>query len=126
MIQNIVDVGYGSDLYLAGRADDGMPYHAEMYYVYVECKNGERYCHTTVFRGCTVHVDEEGYNHFQDVRETAKADAQRLADRVQAALQAGKTLNMAYWVAIDPCYGSDVYVDQGIELQRVMKERAEG
>lgn len=129
MIENIIDVCYGSDLYEAGRGDDGVPYLAEMYYVVVECKNGERFCHTAIFRGCKVniyHIEGEEFHSFEDVREQAKTDAQRLVDRVQAALQAGRALDPQYWVAIDPCYGSDAYIENGIEAERIALERREG
>ena len=56
--------------------------------------------------GCEVGQDEEGFSHVADVREEASAAAEALAARVEAAGE----VDLAYWVATRPAYGSAAYV----------------
>jgi hypothetical protein len=108
----VVSVEVGSDLYVAGRSDDGTDYTAEVYLVIVEFADGQRWAHSRTFPGCNVEQDEEGYSHFGDIRVAAEADASRLADRVRAALTAGRVLNDAHWNDYYPVYGSRPYLEE--------------
>jgi hypothetical protein len=112
-----------SDLYNAGYACDGHPFIAECFYVLVENEAGRRFRHQAIFNGTQKLVCEEtGDPCFPDLREESSAKAERLAQRVNAALKAGVALDSACWYEVDPAYGSDEYVDQDIEAQRLFAE----
>lgn len=112
---NIVDVAVASDLYEAGRTEDGEQYTAELYYVIVEFMNGARMRHKSSFPGCEAisSWDEEDYGmvFFKDIRAEAIAKAERLADQVRLALEQGRSLDYKYWNDAEPVYGSRVYLD---------------
>jgi hypothetical protein len=113
-----------SDLYSAGHSCDGHPYIAECFYVIVENARGTRFRHVATFRGAeALFCEETGEPSFADLREEASAKADRLAARVNAAIASGKGIDWAYWVEIDPAYGSDEYQAQGIEAQRAFADR---
>jgi hypothetical protein len=113
-------VGY--DFYEAGKSCDGHPYIASKFYVMVENEAGRRFRHTASFP--SVQVKEwDGENIFVNIGEESKDIADGLAKKVNAALQAGKKLDQNYWFEIDPAYGSDEYVAQGTEANRVFEER---
>ena len=114
-----------SDLFNAGFSCDGHPFIAEQYYVVIENEAGRRFRHIAIFNGTERLVCEEtGDPCFPDLREEASAKAERLAARVNAALEAGVALDSACWEEVDPAYGSDEYVDQGTEAQRLFAEKA--
>ena len=116
-----------SDLYNAGYACDGHPFIADCYYVLVENEAGRRFRHNATFRGAESLICEEtGEVNFADLREEASGKADRLAARVNAALQAGRALDSACWYEVDPAYGSDEYVSQGTEAQRFFAEQQAG
>lgn len=123
----IVDVVVASDLYEAGRTEDGEQYTAELYYVLVEFENGARLRHKTSFPGCEAicSPDEEDYGmvFFKDIRAEASTKAERLADRVLLALEQGRSLDYTYWHEADPVYGSRVYLDKVAEM--TPEQRAE-
>ena len=52
--------------------------------------------------------------------------AQRLAERVNQALAAGRSLDRASWREVDPAYGSEEYAQQDIEQERCFAERQLG
>jgi len=113
-----------SDLYNAGYACDGHPFIAEQFYVIVSNDRGTRFRHAATFNGTQRLVCEEtGEPCFPDLREEARAKAERLADRVNAALASGNGIDWAYWVEIDPVYGSEEYIAQGTEQRRWFEER---
>ena len=112
-----------TDLYNAGYTEDGQPFVAEVYYVYLENVEGRRFSHTSSFRGAERLTDDEGINHFVDCREEAFAKAERLTLRINAALQTDKGINLTYWDEIDPANGSDEYIAQGTEAKRAFEER---
>jgi len=116
-----------SDLYTAGYACDGHPFIAECYYVLMENEAGRRFRHNATFRGVMSLICEEtGEVNFSDLREEASGKADRLAARVNAALQAGRAIDSSYWYEVDPAYGSDDYVSQGTEAQRFFAEQQAG
>jgi hypothetical protein len=99
-----------SDLYLAGRTEDGQDYTAEVYFIAATDARGNRWRHAVVFPGCETSVDDyEGYTHFRDVREQAQADAAKLL----ALIEARGTINLEYWRSDRPVYGSRAYVEYG-------------
>lgn len=113
-----------SDLYNAGNSCDGHPFIAECFYVVVENEAGRRFRHANTFNGTTpLFCDETGEPHFPDLRQESSAKAARLADRVNAALVAGISLDAARWYEVDPAYGSPEYQSQGIEAQRAFSDR---
>jgi hypothetical protein len=98
-----------SDLYVAGRTEDGFDYTAEVYFITATNARGDRWRHGTAFPGCNVEKDEEGYNHFGDIREQAHAQAQALMNRMIAR----GTINLEHWREDRPVYGSNAYVAYG-------------
>lgn len=114
-----------SDLFNAGFSCDGHPFIAEQYYVVIENEAGRRFRHQVTFNGTEqVICEESGDAYFPDMRQEASAKANRLAARVNAALQSGKFLSPTFWYEIDPVYGSDEYVYQGTEAKRLFAEKA--
>ena len=114
-----------SDLFNAGYSCDGHPFIADQYYVMIENAAGLRFRHTATFNGTEqVICEETGDACFPDLREEASAKAERLAARVNAAFAAGKDVDWTYWGEIDPAYGSDEFISQGTEAQRVFAEKA--
>jgi len=114
-----------TDLYNAGYSCDGHPFIAEQYYVVIENQAGRRFRHTTTFNGTQeVVCPESGDSYFPDLRAEASAKADRLAARVNAALDAGQFISPTFWDEIDPANGSDAYVDQGTEAKRLFAEKA--
>ena len=114
-----------SDLFNAGYSCDGHPFIADQYYVLIENAVGRRFRHVATFNGTEqVICEETGDACFPDLREEASAKAERLAARVNAAFAAGKDVDWTYWGEIDPAYGSDEFISQGTEAQRVFAEKA--
>ena len=114
-----------SDVYSAGRTEDGEIFTAERYFVSVSNEYGLRFRHNVFFNGAERQVASEEHNwiHFADVREEAKARAQRLADRVNLALENRYVLDSACWIEDAPVYGSDAYINSGEEAQRAFADR---
>ncbi len=114
-----------SDLFNAGYSCDGHPFIAEQYYVMIENAAGRRFRHQVIFNGTQeVVCEESGDSYFPDLRQEASAKAERLAARVNAALQSGQFLSPTFWDEIDPAYGSDEYMYQGTEAKRLFAEKA--
>ncbi len=113
-----------STFYQAGFSDDGCPFIAESYVVMIENDRGTRMVHNVTFNGCKVYRDEEGFDHFEDVRTEARAKAEALAARVQTALDRGLGVNLSLWIQARPVYGSDAYqFDGGIEDDMAWEDR---
>jgi hypothetical protein len=109
---NIVVVGYDAEM--ADMSNPRGAIHGESFYVVAESRNGRRWAHyysftTTAMRG----------------GEKVAAKANSLRARIERNYAAGVRLDPKYWTEIDPCYGSDAYVQQGIESQRAEMERQE-
>jgi len=116
-----------SDLYLAGRKEDGVPFHAECFYVQVEAEDGRRWAHSLVLKGCRVEVSEEdGWSVFIDIRDEVRPVVEALAAKVNARLAAGGKLNKLHWDERSPAYGSEAYINGGAELETIMWEKAQG
>jgi len=105
-----LQVSVTSDLYVAGRTEDGDAYTAEAYFVMAEAEDGSRLFHSVAFRGCEARWDaEEGFAYFRDIREETRGRAQALADRISVHLAAGGRLCEDHWVEGDPAYGSEAF-----------------
>jgi len=120
------EVGVVSDLFDAGRQDDGQPFIAERFFVeLVNVNTGRRWRHNLAINGTKCeYCEETGDPYFPDLRADATARLERLVARVQQRLAEGGRLDADQWYEVDPVYGSDEYESQGIELQRVFAERA--
>lgn len=100
-----------SDLYVAGRTEDGRDYTAEIYMVIAEDQRGNRWVHRDMFQGCEAGHDDEGWPYFADIRGTAQAAAETLRARIVAA---GGAVDLGqYWTATRPAYGSRAYIEYG-------------
>lgn len=107
------NVTTASDIYLAGRTEDGDDYTAEAFFVLIEDQSGCRWRHHLSFAGCAVGHDPDGFTTFADIRAEAQAKADRLADRVRRHLAAGGDVDLAHWEEDFPAYGSQAYQAEG-------------
>lgn len=99
-----------SDLYQAGITCDGQPFIAETFYVIIENANGDRFRHAVNFNGTNPEVCEENNDiYFPDLRKEASAKADRLANKVNAAIASGKDVDWSNWFEVAPVYGSNAY-----------------
>jgi hypothetical protein len=112
-----LSVEVDSEAYVAGRDEDGRDFTAERFYVTATDRFGNRWNHEQLFFGCSVEANEDGYNHFIDTRDVAKARANRLADRIQAT---GK-IDLSFWHTGRPVYGSGAYVSYGQDDDRLLE-----
>ena len=107
---DLVIVGYDAEF-----ADISNPrgaLYGEAFYVVIEDCDGRRWAHDHRFVTKGLHLD----------RATAER-AERLRARIEASYNGGAPLDGAHWVEIDPAYGSDAYVSQGVEAERAAAER---
>lgn len=103
-----------SEIYEAGKTEDGEAFFAEVYFVRAEADNGACLRHQAAFRGAIRRHDaDEGVVWFADVRREARAKAERLAQRVRDHLAAGGSLDLAHWDEDFPVYGSEAYQAEG-------------
>lgn len=112
-----------SDLFDAGKDNDGRVFAAEVYYVVIENGAGRRWASYDRFRGARRVVDEEGWVGFDDLREEASAAAEALAAATDQVLASGGKVSLEDWYQVDPAYGSKVYQYEGIEEERAYEER---
>ena len=98
-----------SDLYVAGRTEDGQDYTAEVYFITATNARGDRWRHASCFPGCAPEQDDDGYMHFADIRATAKEQA----DALMARMVARGKINLDDWREDRPVYGSSAYVAYG-------------
>jgi hypothetical protein len=85
--------------------------YGEAFYVVIEAHDGRRWAH-----------DHRFVTRGNDGAEVALR-AERLRARIEASYNGGAPLDGAHWVEIDPLYGSDAYVSQGVEAERAAAER---
>lgn len=78
--------------------------------VIAETKNGRRWAHDHTF-----------YAKRNDPSGSERVMALRA--RIERAYAAGHKLDQRHWIEIDPCYGSEAYVEQDIEFDRWSRER---
>ena len=115
-----------SDLFDAGRTNDGERFSAEVYYVVVENNAGRRWASYDRFYGARRVVDDEGWVGFDDLREEASAAAEALASATRRVLESGGKLSVEDWYQVDPAYGSKAYQADGIEEIRRTEDRQAG
>ena len=109
--------------------EDGAPIIGEAWGIYVGNEYGERLVHsasnfTNLKRFVPANEEEEEWHFIWVHDETGFERAERLAKKVQSHLDAGGEINRDYWVAVDPCYGSQAYQDFGTEAKLIEWERA--
>jgi len=116
----IVDVRVESDLYVAGRTEDGEDYTAEVFIVCIEYASGLVFAHKSHFKGCRVEkwiTEDDSGTAFVDIRTEQKAKAEHLARRVKQAIESGGFLDMtAYWYERRAAYGSTAYLQEVAEM----------
>jgi len=108
-------ISYRSDVYQAGRDEDGEAVYGEVFYVYAELSDGSRYAHHHAFQD-TSWVDWDfgdyegdfdgpagGYKH-----DGGKAEA--AASALAAKVEAAGDIDLAYWARLDSAYGSTAYL----------------
>lgn len=122
----MVQVCVKSDQVQVGFTEDGSPVVDEVFFVSVTFQNGRRIQHCERFRSLERVASEEGETFFSWASDEAQAKAQRLANRVDAALRAGRDLDLTMWDEARPEYGSDEYVASDAELETIAWERARG
>lgn len=122
----MLEVGVVSNQVQAGFSEDGSPVIDEVFFVSVTFPNGRRLQHRERFRSLERCVTEENETFFGWVGDEAKAGAERLSARVEAALLQGRALNMNYWDEARPAYGSEAYVEGDAELETIAWERSLG
>ena len=115
-----------SDLFDAGKDNDGRVFAAEGYYVVIENGAGRRWASYDRFYGARRVVDDEGWVGFDDLREEASAAAEALASATRRVLESGGKLSYEDFHQIDPAYGSRAYIADGIEEIRAYEDRQAG
>jgi len=100
-----------SELYVAGKCEEGRDYTAEAYYVVAEAPDGKSYSKGW-FPGCEskVHYDEdfgEGFHYFADIREEAKAEAEALL----AKSSEEDPTKADGWIFLRNAYESEAYAN---------------
>jgi hypothetical protein len=116
-----------ADIYNAGRTEDGEIFTADRYFVSVSNDYGLRFRHNVFFNSVERQVvsEDDNWIHFEDKREAARGRAERLAARVNNALENGYVLDPAHWYEDAPVYGSDAYINSGEEAKRAFADRLE-
>lgn len=98
-------VGVYSDLYVAGRTEDGSDYTAEVYMVEAVRPDGRRMVHEVCFEGAVKETSPDGFDFFGDVRKSARKSADILAGNVRKRGYIDDT----HWNEGRPVYGSEYY-----------------
>lgn len=111
-----MEVSYRSDLYEAGRDEDGEMVYGEAFYAYVELADGSRYAHShsfpdTAWADWEVPEGEEGpdtagYYACDQAAAVAKVEA------LVAKIKAAGDIDLRYWNAMEASYGSVAYQQQ--------------
>ena len=113
----------GSEAYIAGRTEDGRDFVAERFFVTVSNDYGLRYRHKVSFNGTVPEYGDYGTACFPDLRDNAVAFAEKLRAKVAQALRNGQALDLSRWYEDAPVYGSDYYLDSGVEADRAFADR---
>lgn len=123
-MKKLIGAAVATELYAAGKTEDGVDFIAERYLVRAEYDNGERIEHSTFFDGCNPQQDpDDGFWYFEDIRPQALEQATKLARRVDQAIKDGLALNMDYWSRARPVYGSAAYSEsEQVEWEREQRE----
>jgi hypothetical protein len=123
------DLSIRDDLFALTHPEDGSEFTASVFYVIAEAPDGRRYAHEHRFYSahvsCQVEPDGEYIGGIASYREKALAKAERFLAKVKAAQVAGRfvtPVDREHWYEIEPCYGSEAYCQQEVEI--VADERA--
>lgn len=101
-----------TDLYEAGRTEDGEQYTAECYYIVAEAADGARWRDTFTYFGCEVLTDDEGFQHFRDVRDMMKERIAARLLRLEFQLNVAGTQFMRDWSEMPAAYGSAAFSNE--------------
>jgi len=107
-IGTTTEVRVESEIYVAGQDEFGTDFTAESYHVGVFFLDGSSLRHKVNYDGAEVETSPDGFDFFGDVREEAKAAAEQLATRVQAA----GAINPDHWYEGRTVYGTPAYLDE--------------
>ena len=102
-----LEIDVVSDLYSAGFTIDGDEYVAERYFIVAQDSAGNRWS-----LGCFCGAEkvlQEGEAFFKDIREEARASADRLLARINDK----GVIDTQFWREDRPVYGSKAYVQYG-------------
>ena len=123
----VLSFGYRDDLVQLGLDDDGSPVVGRSFYVVAEDEAGHRWAHAHSFLDHVKRYDaEEGVRYWARRYNNEAQDAVvALLARIEAAVAAGRRLDAAHWVEIDPAYGSDAYQDLDAVGYFAARERQE-
>jgi hypothetical protein len=116
-MKKIIDVRVESDLYVAGRDEDGQEIHGLSYKVVAEFEGGEAYHHEHTFP--TVKLEAIWCDAISEMvqcnsldPESQKAKAERLCARVHKHVKQGGKIDMNHWQFHRTIYGTSAYLDE--------------
>ncbi len=119
-----------SELYEVGPTLDGGPIIGSESFVVAWLRGGRRFRHDRTFVSHinTGEFDDDGYPIYMLTHDQAQRAVNRLVERIQSSYdeQGFITLDDAHWSEMDPEYGSQAYITQGIEFERALNERQAG
>ena len=101
-----LEIDVVSDLYSAGFTIDGDEYVAERYFIVAQDSAGNRW---SLGCFCGAEKVQEGEAFFKDIREEARASADRLLARINDK----GVIDTQFWREDRPVYGSKAYVQYG-------------
>ncbi|QOI70975.1 hypothetical protein pEaSNUABM50_00035 [Erwinia phage pEa_SNUABM_50] len=96
----MLDVYVRSDLVSNGRNEFGTEQEKTEYYIIAESSSGQR------IRLDSVSIVNREYTDSQCTEYL-----ERIVTKIKNHLAGGGKLNLDYWYEIDPCYGSQRYID---------------
>ena len=119
-----MEATYRSDVYQAGRDEDGEAVYGEAFYAVVQLADGSRFAHSYTFQD-TSWVDYEFDGADEDYGigggyVTNQAEAVAKVEALVAKINASGDINLNHWSPIDPEYGSSAYQQQ--EALGMMKD----
>jgi len=110
-------------IYEAGRAgEDNSIVESFLYYVVAETPMGARFRHDFIFNS-TKHHDDCEFGCWTRDREGDSDRCEAFANRIQAHLDAGGSLDPTHWTSIQGSYCSEAW-DESLELELEREEDA--
>lgn len=106
-----MELSIRSELYEAGRTEDGRPYEAEAYTVVATLADGTRFTQGW-FPGCEVVTEDTEFGvmvFYNDVRERAESKAKALLATLKLA---GVNVDDGSWSETYPVYASEAFQRQ--------------
>lgn len=108
-----------TDVYEAGHTCDGQPFIGERIFIAATAPDGRRWRYFVEWNGVEVSRDEEGFQHFTDVRPRGMA----LANGVVRYLERKDSLSPNEWYEDRPVYGSEPW--EQMQAEGMMRDREE-